>query len=113
MVDDDRAVRTMVSAALRDQGYEVTLADNGRAGADHVRASPTRFSLIVMDYHMPEMDGLSACRVIRQFESSTPIILMSAEKLVVDFAKAGVQEFLPKPFVATDLIDMVGRYLVS
>ena len=112
VVDDDRAIRTMVSATLRKRGYEVTLADNGRAGAEHVCAAPTRFSLIIMDYRMPEMDGLSACQVIRQCASAAPIFLMSAEKLVLDFAEIGVQEFLPKPFIATDLIALVDRYLV-
>ncbi|MDH3646827.1 MAG: response regulator [Gammaproteobacteria bacterium] len=113
VVDDDYSVRALISTTLKRNGFDVTMATNGRIGVEHVRATPDRYKLILLDNHMPEMDGLTACRVIRQFAPKSPVVLMSSETEPDDLEASGAREFFPKPFQAADLINLVDRHIVS
>ena len=111
VVDDDHAVRTLITTTLRQHGYGVTMATNGRMGLEHVLAAPAQYKLILIDYRMPEMDGLTASRAIRACAPDVSVVLMSSENVEFDPEETGVREFLPKPFDSMDLIDLVDRHL--
>ncbi len=107
VVDDDSAIRSLVQATLGRAGYCVEQAANGRAGVDRVLAHPNRFSLVLMDYRMPELDGLAATNVIRKQAPGVPVALMSTENVDVDLVATGISAFLPKPFEADALVQFV------
>lgn len=96
-------------------GYDVDVAENGLYAIKMIRAIP--YDLILMDVQMPEMDGLQATRVIRQFERSAkrppvPIIGMTAHAL--DSARercleAGMDDYIAKPFTPADLARKISR----
>lgn len=109
VVDDDYALRDLVASTLRSHGYEVTLAPTGRAGVEHLRSAPDQFRLVVMDHNMPDMDGLSACRIMRDYAPGLPIIMMSSAPLAAEAADAGASAFLYKPFAPGELLDCIGR----
>jgi signal transduction histidine kinase/CheY-like chemotaxis protein len=98
-------------------GYEVDVAENGLYAVKMVRA--IAYDLILMDVQMPEMDGLQATRVIRQYERSVqkprvPIIGMTAHAL--DSARercleAGMDDYIAKPFTPADLERKIGRLM--
>ena len=111
VVDDDHSVLVMIAETLRRHGFDVTMAANGRIGVEHVRAAPDRFQLILMDWQMPEMDGLTASRVIRECAPDAQIVLMSSQNAPTGLDDSSACEFFPKPFEATDLIDLVVRHL--
>lgn len=111
IVDDDHAVRELAGTALRRAGFDVTFAPNGRTGIERFCSMSERFDLILMDYRMPEMDGLSACRVIRDCAPDTPIVIMSTEGVGEAALSAGATAFLAKPVLAHDLIDCVTRHI--
>ena len=70
--------------------------------------------LILMDIRMPEMNGLDATRIIKEVDSLTPIIALSAyafEDNIREAKSAGCDEFMPKPFKVENLIELVGKYL--
>ena len=70
--------------------------------------------LILMDIRMPEMNGLDATRIIKEVDSETPIIALSAyafEENIREAKDAGCDEFMAKPFKVENLIEMVGKYL--
>ena len=70
--------------------------------------------LILMDIRMPEMNGLDATRIIKEVDSSTPVIALSAyafEENIREARNAGCDEFMAKPFKVENLIEMVGKYL--
>ena len=70
--------------------------------------------LILMDIRMPEMNGLDATRIIKEVDSSTPVIALSAyafEENIREAKSAGCDEFMAKPFKVENLIEMVGKYL--
>ena len=70
--------------------------------------------LILMDIRMPEMNGLDATRIIKEVDSETPVIALSAyafEENIREAKDAGCDEFMAKPFKVENLIEMVGKYL--
>ncbi|NND58981.1 MAG: response regulator transcription factor [Gammaproteobacteria bacterium] len=113
VVDDDNSIRQLVGSALSRAGFNVTLAANGRIGVEHVRAATRPFGLILMDHHMPEMDGLKACRVMRSCAPDTPIIMMSTDQLSPVVREAGADDFLPKPFAIRELINCINKHIDS
>ena len=70
--------------------------------------------LILMDIRMPEMNGLDATRIIKEVDTHTPVIALSAyafEENIREAKIAGCDEFMAKPFKVENLIEMVGKYL--
>lgn len=113
IIDDDRALRLALSAALEAEGYGVAEASDGREGLD--KALKGRFDLIVMDVVMPSMTGLEVCRKLREAGRQIPVIVMSGrKKKEVDKVlglELGGDDYLTKPFGADEFIARVHAVL--
>ena len=104
MVDDDRALAGVVSAALAEEGYAVTLAHDGRAGLQKFQADGA--DLVLLDVLMPQLDGLEVCRRIRQ-TAQVPIIFLTSRSDEVDLItglESGADDYLVKPFSTRELV---------
>jgi two-component system chemotaxis response regulator CheY len=102
VIDDSRAMRTILGGILREVGYEVAEAVHGRDGLDRLRAGgATR--LVLVDWNMPEMDGLAFVEAVRaepEFDA-TAIVLVSTETELAQVRRAlaaGANEYVMKPF---------------
>ncbi len=105
VVDDDRAVRESLDRALRLEGYRVVMASDGLALFDVIEATPP--DLIVLDVMMPNVDGITACRRLRDRGDRTPILILTARDAVSDRVAgldAGADDYLPKPFALEELL---------
>lgn len=105
LVDDDRALAGVVSAALTEEGYAVTLAHDGRAGLQKFQADGA--DLVLLDVLMPELDGLEVCRRIRQTAALVPIIFLTSRSDEVDLItglETGADDYLVKPFSTRELV---------
>jgi len=105
VADDDLAVRSSLERALRLEGYEVTLAADGRQTLDEVIASPP--DALVLDVRMPEMDGLEVCRRLRAIADPTPVLILTAKDSIserVEGLDAGADDYLVKPFALPELL---------
>ena len=106
VVDDDRVNRRVLGRCIERLGMSVVTAENGRAGADV--ALEQELALVIMDYEMPEMDGVQATQVIKA-EKPNLLVLgwsASARNDIRDAMRAaGVRDFLEKPLSATGLRD--------
>lgn len=106
-IDDDPIFRKLIERILNSQGYTVTTAVNGVEGVKAARkVSP---DLIITDNEMPEMDGITAVKVIRQVHATThtPIIMLTGLNTISDMQAgydAGVDDYLTKPFKAEELV---------
>ena len=116
LVEDNEVNRRVAVAVLRKFGLDVTEAVNGRDALECVEAET--FDLVLMDMHMPEMDGIEATRVIRARESNSvrrlPILAMTANVLAEAreaCREAGMDDFVPKPFVRAQLVAALKRWL--
>ena len=116
VAEDNEVNREVVSAMLRSMGCVVITAKDG-VQAVHVSAHQA-YDLILMDVQMPEMDGLAACRAIRQREAdlhlpAKPIVALTANALTDDrdnCLAAGMDDYLTKPFMRAQLLALVQRW---
>lgn len=119
MVEDYEGNIVVVSYFLEDLGLAFDVARSGRQALE--AWGQRQYNLILMDVQMPEMDGFTAARKIREFEVKnnlprTPIIGMTAHALVGDRDKcidAGMDAYLSKPIVESDLRAIIAQYMQS
>jgi two-component system, OmpR family, response regulator MprA len=107
IVDDDRAIRESLARALELDGYEVSLVPDGAAALATIRAD--RPDMAIVDLMMPNVDGLTLCRVLRAERDRLPILMLTARTETSDRVAgldAGADDYLPKPF---DLPELAAR----
>jgi two-component system, OmpR family, response regulator len=107
VVDDEARIREVLQYALRKEGFEVTALSDGREAID--AAERGGIDLIVLDIMLPEVDGLSACRIIRE-TSRVPILFLSARAEEIDRVlglELGGDDYLTKPFSVRELVARV------
>lgn len=116
VTDDDSTNRQIAQHMLTRLGLQVNLAASGAAAVE--AASIQRFDLILMDCHMPGMDGLEATMLIRQNESAldlprTPIIAFTADVINVEsrLAEVGMDGILSKPARIDDLLAILKKWI--
>ena len=120
VAEDNDLNRELAVYMLRDAGASVTEARDGRSAVDTFAASPPgTYDAVLMDVMMPEMDGLTATRVIRAMDrpdADVPIIAMTANLFAEDVAactEAGMDAHIPKPLERARMVqiiaDRIGR----
>ena len=100
--------RRLLGLVLQRAGAKITMAENGRMGADLALKHP--FDLILMDMQMPVMDGYTAATLLRQHGLKTPIIALTAHAMKGDEDKclaAGCSDYVTKPIDAESLVRAV------
>ncbi len=120
LLAEDNAVNVLVARAMLEAlGLEVTVAGDGaEATARYLERRP---AVVLMDCHMPGVDGFEATQRIRAEESGrglprVPIIAVTANALADDRARcldAGMDDYLAKPFTVQDLRAMLGKHLAA
>jgi two-component system response regulator MprA len=105
VAEDDRSVRDSLARVLRFEGYDVQTANDG---AEALEAVATRLpDVVVMDVMMPNVDGLTACRMMRDRHPALPILMLTARHEVADRVAgldAGADDYLVKPFALDELL---------
>lgn len=110
VADDCRDIRRVLEIVLEGAGVKVQSAGSGREAVE--LAKQGQFEVIVLDVHMPDLDGMSALRALRASGVNTPLLAITAD--ATDETKrrcleAGFDAFVPKPFENTDLLAHIGR----
>ena len=113
IVEDYAVNRSFLKFLLEDYGYEVLEAENGQKAVE--TAKDQKPDLILMDLAMPEMDGLTATRKIRQLDEADkmPIIAVTdyGQFYYDEVVSAGFDDFIIKPFDPTILKPLMSQYL--
>jgi len=112
VLDDDARIRDLLRRYLSQEGFEVLLAEDGKALSRHL--SRESVDLIVLDLMLPGEDGLSICRRLRNSNDLTPIIMLTAKVEDVDRIvglEVGADDYLPKPFNPRELLARVNAVL--
>lgn len=110
-VDDEPLYQHLLRVNLEKEGYEVVTAGNGEDALEMVTSRNP--DLVIMDVMMPRLDGISTCERIRQF-STIPIIMLTARGEEADRVRglnAGADDYVVKPFSATELVARVRAVL--
>ena len=98
IVEDDETLQQTLAYNLEREGYQVTAVTDGQTGLKVARAEP--LDLIILDVMLPELDGLSVCRILRR-ELDVPIIMLTARSSEVDKIiglDSGADDYITKPF---------------
>ena len=113
LVEDEDAVRTFGSRALKNKGYYVLEAANGEIALDVINATEKTIDIIVSDVIMPGMDGHTLVNLVRQEMPDMKVILMSgyAEDMLEEIERDPSLHFLGKPFTLKDLAAKVKNVL--
>lgn len=106
IVDDSRAIRRILSGMLTDIGFAVAEASHGKEALAHLQAhanATTRPHLVLVDWNMPEMNGLELVQAVRRDQrfASIPLMMVTTETemaQVLRALEAGAQEYVMKPF---------------
>ena len=114
VVEDNEINRQVARGILENNGFVVEMAVNGRLGVEAVQK--TAYSAVLMDIHMPEMDGYTAARKIRQDDrfKDLPIIAMTANAMAGDREKAinaGMNDHVAKPIIVRQLIAALCKWI--
>ena len=108
VVEDEHRIAAAVKKGLEQERYAVDLAYSGTVGLD--LAVDQEYDVIILDRMLPEMDGLTICRQLREQENHTPILLLTAKGQTSDRVEglnAGADDYLPKPFAFEELVARV------
>jgi two-component system response regulator RegX3 len=111
VVDDEPSVRESVGYALEQEGFQVTLAEDGEDAEG--RLTNADFDLLILDIMMPGKSGLDICREVRA-RSPVPIILLTAKDAEVDKVvglEVGADDYMTKPFSVRELLGRVRAQL--
>lgn len=112
VVDDDPYIRELVHALLKNEGFPIYEAGNGREALQ--RLGETKVDLCVLDLMMPGMDGFEFCRQARKYYENLPILMLTAKGEISQKVKGfelGADDYLTKPFEGMELVMRVKALL--
>ena len=108
VIDDEEEIRLILHTLLTDAGYSVRMAVDGDVALDMLRSEPAE--VIIVDYRMPEMDGLEFLEAIWTFSPKPKTIMLTGNASVdmaMEAVRHGVVTIVNKPFIAEDLLRLV------
>ncbi|MEP7053694.1 MAG: response regulator transcription factor [Actinomycetota bacterium] len=112
VIEDDRDIGGAVLEALLQQGYDAELCGDGSSATTAIeRARP---DLVLLDAGLPDMDGFSLCRWLREMHPSMPIVIVTARDAEIDMVvglDAGASDYVTKPFSMNVLLARVRAHL--
>lgn len=111
VVDDEKEIADLIALVLKNEGYNITVAYDGKTAKDYINCQT--FDLALLDVMLPDIDGFSLCSLIRQ-SHYYPIIMVTAK--IADFDKItgltiGADDYITKPFNPLELVTRVKSQL--
>jgi CheY-like chemotaxis protein len=111
LIAEDNATNRLILSQLLKDDHDIEFCDNGKAAVD--AAERRIFDLILMDIHMPVLNGLEATEAIRATGNNVPIIALTADKEFADAPRSsgdGVNGIVLKPISIPELFDAIARH---
>lgn len=112
VVDDSKAIRTILAKTLKELGFEVCEAADGREALEVIEAEKATVQLVLLDWNMPEMNGLDLLKRLRQAPefASLVIVMVTTEaelKHIAEALDAGANEYVMKPFTKDIIVGKI------
>jgi two-component system cell cycle sensor histidine kinase/response regulator CckA len=113
VVDDNPAIRTMLTVVLEGEGHRVVTAENGAEAFRILRSRKNKVDLVVSDVMMPEIDGPTLATKLLKEQPTLPVLLISGGSEDLDLDSSKSFQFLAKPFDLTTFLNTVRRLLIK
>ncbi len=114
IADDEEALRKVLGSELINEGYRVTDVGNGADAITFLKKK--QFDIAILDINMPEMDGFSVLKYIKQHFPDTKAIMLTGYndlRHAIESKKYGADDFVGKPYDLNDLLSSIERLLRS
>lgn len=111
-VDDEADILFTLEAVAEVAGYEITTVDRGLNSLKYLKKND--YDLLLIDYHMPDINGLNLIKKIRKINQEVPILVLTVDEsmdLANNFFDAGADDFANKPIKTADLISRINLHL--
>jgi len=108
IVEDESGISQFLKQGLEEEQYQVTVANNGREGLRLAQQLP--FDLLLLDWMLPQMNGIDICTEFRKKNKTTPIIFLTAKDTISETIaglKAGANDYIKKPFSFEELLERI------
>ncbi|MFI5251129.1 MAG: response regulator [Bacteroidota bacterium] len=112
VVDDEEALRTVLSSELSSEGYNVDTASDGDDAIAVLQGK--QFDLVLLDIKMPRVDGFEVLKFIKKGTPQIKVIMLTAFadlKNAIESKKLGAEDFISKPYDLVDLLTTIERVL--
>lgn len=109
LIDDETDILQVIGFMLKLEGYEIAVAENGEAAL--IELSKSTFDIVICDYMMPRMDGISLLKIVREKKDYTPFVFFSGntdDNHEVKMVGLGAFQLLPKTEIA-DLVEVMKK----
>lgn len=114
LFEDNKTNQFIAQSILEQSGYSVKIVDNGQIGVEEFKRNSNKYNIILMDLHMPVMNGFEASIEIRKIDETIPIIAMTADAISgieQQCKKVGINNFITKPFDPSTLASKVYDFI--
>ena len=108
IIEDEAGITGFLANGLREEEYDVTIANNGNEGL--AKALAEHPDIILLDWMMPGLSGLEVCKRLRKLEVNTPIIFLTAKDTVeetIEGLNAGANDYIKKPFRFEEILSRI------
>ncbi len=112
LAEDDENLGTLLNTFLKNKGYQVQLARNGKSALE--KFNDGNYDFLVLDVMMPEMDGFTVAHEVREVDKNVPILFLTAKSMKEDKLKGfsiGADDYLTKPFSMEELVARIEAIL--
>lgn len=114
VIDDSKALRSIISEFMRPYGVDVLEAEDGAIGLDQAKAGKP--DLILLDYHMPVMNGMEALEKLKADPEvrDIPVFMLTTEarqQTVIKLIRLGIKDYIVKPFGRANILQKVNKVL--
>jgi two-component system OmpR family response regulator len=109
LAEDDVRLAALLDQSLSEAGWDVEVVHDGRSAYGRALPDGLPYDVLLLDWTLPEMDGVTVCRKLRDLGVTTPVLMLTARGQVRDRIRgldAGADDYLPKPF---DLDELLAR----
>ena len=111
IVEDEPELVGILAFLLKEEGYDVGIAFDGKKALSEIRSNPP--DMVLLDIMLPQMDGFELCKIVRR-DTSIPVVILSAkgcDEHVIKGLELGADDYITKPFNHRELILRVNRLL--